>query len=195
MDTPLRRAASWNLGWIVALSAAGCATTNAQIGPGRSASLPGLSSENVREAPSPLPSLRGLDRRHFPVIEVAVPGREVEHWPTYVAGVEVAGTAPRQRGAYPTASSALDLGGPAGDQLLEAGLGIPAAALELLGLPWEVLVKSRLPWQVERSPGTLYARRPPATPGVPWRWITPVPARPGEAAPTGAPASEGEPGS
>ncbi len=194
MDTPLRRAASWNLGWIVALSAAGCATTNDQIGPGRGAALPGLSPAKLREAPAPVPSLRGLDRRHFPVIEVVVPGREVEHWPTYVAGVEVAGTAPRQRGAYPTASSALDLGGPAGDQLLEAGLGIPAAALELLGLPWEVLVETRLPWRVERSPSAAYARRPPTTPGSAWRWITPVPDGPGEAAPTDDAAREGEPG-
>jgi len=193
MDIPLRHATGRNFGWIVALWAAGCATTNDQIGPGRGASLPGLSPAKLREAPASVPSLRGLDRRHFPVIAVVVPGREVEHWPTYVTPAAIAGTAPRQRGAFPTASSALDVSGSAGVQLLENDLDIAVAAVGLLRLPWEVLVETRLPWRVERSPRAAYARRPPRAPCFPWRWITPVPDGPLEAAPTDAAASEGEP--
>ncbi len=193
MDIPLRHAAGRNLGWIVALWAAGCATTNDQIGPGRSALLPGLSPAKLREAPASVPSLRGLDRRHFPVITVVVPGREVEHWPTYVTPAAVAGTAPRQRGAFPTALSALDVSGSAGVQLLENDLEIAVAAVGLLRLPWEVLVETRVPWRVERSPTAAYARRPPRAPCFPWRWITPVPDGPLEAAPTDAAASEGGP--
>ncbi|MCH6551608.1 MAG: hypothetical protein IH804_06300 [Planctomycetes bacterium] len=195
MYISLRHAAGRNLGWIVALWAAGCATTNDQIGPGRGVSLPGLSPAKLREAPASVPSLRGLDRRHFPVIAVVVPGREVEHWPTYVTPAAVAGTAPRQRGAFPTASSALDVGGSAGDQLLENDLDIAVAAVGLLRLPWEVLVETRLPWQVERSPSAAYARRPPAAAGVPWRWIVPPPPVgevPGTVARNGA-VSEGDP--
>lgn len=193
MDIPLRHAAGRNFGWIVALWAAGCATTNDQIGPGRGASLPGLSPAKLREAPASVPSLRGLDRRHFPVIAVVVPGREVEHWPTYVTPAAIGGTAPRQRGAFPTASSALDVSGSAGVQLLENDLEIAVAAVGLLRLPWEVLVETRLPWRVERSPRAAYARRPPRAPCFPWRWITPVPDGLLEAAPTDAAASEGEP--
>ncbi len=193
MDIPLRHAAGRNFGWIVALWAAGCATTNDQIGPGHGASLPGLSPAKLREPPASVPSLRGLDRRHFPVIAVVVPGREVEHWPTYVTPAAIAGTAPRQRGAFPTASSALDVSGSAGVQLLENDLEIAVAAVGLLRLPWEVLVETRLPWRVERSPRAAYARRPPRAPCFPWRWITPVPDGPLEAAPTDAAASEGEP--
>ena len=195
MDVPFRRAASRNLGWIVALWAAGCTSPNNQIGPGRGVSLPGLSPARLREPPAPGPSLRGLDRRHFPLLEVVVPGREVEHWPTYVAAVEVAGTSPRQRGVFPTASSALDVGGSPAHQLLENDSGIAGAVVGLLGLPWEILVETRLPWQVERSPSAAYARRPPAAAGVPWRWIVPPPPVgevPGTVARNGA-VSEGDP--
>lgn len=120
------------------------------------------------------PSLRGFDRRHWPVEALPAPGRQVEHLPTYseVLAIELPG--PEQ----PSAQEALR-----GPGAADAALApVSWAHTCFLVVSWPVdLVFLHPPWRLVRSPWHEYERFPCAEPAGLWNWVA------GEAASAGSP--------
>ncbi len=155
----------------LAALAAGCAgPLNDQIGLTSAEPLPALSAEPAPDAPSAEPSLDGLDRSHWPTRMVAVPVRQVEHWPTYTRNIYLSNTTARQRGEFPTADSALEGGASVLDQGFQSDLNLLVAPLQIPWFPVEVM-GGRWPGQLEHSPAEPYARAGPESQQDLRRWI------------------------
>lgn len=113
-----------------------------------------------QELPMGVPSVTGLERHWEPVVFV-VPVNGVAHPPDYAPPTFMLDELPRQRGEYPTALSALDLGEPdAGDEVLQALRSHGQAVLDAaLILPRLVI---RPPNATDWSPERSYERAPAA---------------------------------
>ena len=154
----------------LAALAAGCAgPLNDQIGLTGAESLPALSADPARDAPSVEPSLDGLDRSHWPTTVVTVPLGQVEHWPTYTRNIYLGDTTARQRGEFPSVDSALE-GDSGSQQRLESGLNLLVAYLQIAWWPVE-LMGGRWPGQLEHSPAEPYGRAGPENQEDLRRWI------------------------
>jgi hypothetical protein len=158
---------------------AGCGKPfNEQINLVGAAPLPALSVKDDSPRLSGTPSLTGLDRRAWPVVTVRVPGRQVGHYPTYVANLRLqddAGGPWDER--YPTALTALDHPTNAGADTVDALVSPAWAAGLLLWAPIDMAVLFNWPWNERRSPAERYARAPAIDTAVIWRWIDTAPAR------------------
>lgn len=117
------------------------------------------------------PSVRSLDRRDWPAVTIAVPTRQVEHYPAWIRSRNwLLDTA--ELGSYPTAIGALEVEHQpsviAGD-----------AAVELVALPAGYImnaVRSSAaggPFAIDRSPRPdgFFERRPGPQPDYAGRWI------------------------
>lgn len=167
----------------LACALAGCATMNASDGlidaePG---ALPDLRGEPRPALPesSGEASLRGLDRRHWPVVVVREPAGQVEHQPYYFEPVDLASGTARGEGLDPTPATVLEGASDGGSLLLEAAAAPFVFVGELVILPVRAIFDP--PWAVHRSPATISgAPSIPAAPGQPavsgdaavdWRWV------------------------
>ncbi|MHC4415456.1 MAG: hypothetical protein ACYS0G_09250 [Planctomycetota bacterium] len=132
-----------------------------------SESMPALTVASDTSGLSEAPSLRTLDRRHWSVVTIEVPLRQIEHHPTYVRDLRPT------PGAYPSAVSAL--GERTDDPLTEmvdGTLGIGHAATLLILAPFDMVLGSRWPWLTERSPAEPYDRVHGVKIKPVWPWVS-----------------------
>jgi hypothetical protein len=120
------------------------------------------------------PSVQGLDRRNWDVVQVAAPRGQVQHQPTYAEPLVFNGGDARNGKTFPTTSDAMTLGAPvdaaASEGALEAGwpavLLVVAPARMVLGMP---------PWLTMQGPaqadGVLPAAQRDGAPGL-WAWVS-----------------------
>ncbi|MBC23637.1 MAG: hypothetical protein CMJ32_06950 [Phycisphaerae bacterium] len=98
------------------------------------------------------PSIVSLDRSGWSPIVVQVPRKQVEFQTTYVTNVRLADTTARERGEYPTATTALGPGGDCCQLALEGPVAIFFSAADLVLAPVE-MVCGRWPWTMKSGPG------------------------------------------
>ena len=123
---------------------------------GRSDVLPAFQTK-PHQLPPAGPSVTGLDRSDWAPVEYMVPVMGTAHQPTYAPDHYRLASLARQRGEYPTAESALELGHPdAGEEAWQAAKLHGWAFLDaVLVLPRAVL---RPPCATDWSPSLDYAR-------------------------------------
>jgi hypothetical protein len=103
------------------------------------------------------PSVTGIDRSNWARTDFSIPVDGTVHHPTYAKRVIVADRTARQRGQYPTASTALELwGGSADEQEWEALLNQLRSLGDLVLLPLNVILQR--PWVRRMSPDIAYER-------------------------------------
>lgn len=130
---------------------------------------------------SPGPSVKGLDRRNWEVVQVSAPRGQVQHQPTYAEPLVLNGGDARNGESFPTTADAMALGAPvgaaAGEGALEAGwpavLLVVSPARMVMGMP---------PWMTMQGPaqanGMLPVAQRQGAPGL-WAWVAPEgPAKP-----------------
>lgn len=110
-----------------------------------------------------------LDRRHWPVVVVEVPARQVEHQPTCFEPVMLARGPARLRGEPPTAGTALEGASDGGSLLAEAAAAPVIWAGELIIAPLRIFVQP--PWTTVASPAPTMQRALDAC--ADWRWVEP----------------------
>lgn len=112
-----------------------------------------LSSEDTQRADDP-PSLTSLDRSGWEPTVYSLPVDGTQHRPTYrVQFPNGPSTLKRQRGEYPTTSSALELDGGStwsSDRFFESILEPIHASLELVRMPFAMVIYQ--PWRKAWSP-------------------------------------------
>lgn len=118
-----------------------------------------LSSEDTQRADDP-PSLTSLDRSGWEPAVYSLPVDGTQHRPTYrVQFPNGPSTLKRQRGEYPTTSSALELDGGStwsSDRFFESILEPIHASLELVRMPFAMAIYQ--PWRKAWSPMGSYER-------------------------------------
>ena len=162
---PISIASVISLGALVALIPA-CAESNSRNRIGDDVTLrtfqPAsqvLSSEDTQRADDP-PSLTSLDRSGWEPAVYSLPVDGTQHRPTYrVQFPNGPSTLKRQRGEYPTTSSALELDGGStwsSDRFFESILEPIHASLELVRMPFAMVIYQ--PWRKAWSPMGSYER-------------------------------------
>jgi hypothetical protein len=138
---------------------------NEQIGLEGTDPLPALSAATDAEPLSGSRSLRGWDRRHWPVVTVGVPVKQTEHYRTYAHNLHLGKD--RDRGPwderFPSAVGALDDGADPGADALEAAVEPCWAVGLLVWAPIDMVILQNWPWNGVRSPDEPYEPVPPAT--------------------------------
>lgn len=138
------------------------------------ASLSALESAPDLTPPTGEPSVtHGHDRRHWPLTNLTVPARQVEHHPSYVFLVQCADETARQRGEAPTVASALETEPRSLVHVGETIVDLGQAALLPITIPVQKIALRRLLWTVERGPSSPTAHAA-ASPDLddPARWWT-----------------------
>lgn len=146
------------------LAISGCATIDNDRLTVAGDSLPVVAGAEGHEA-APLeqatgPSVTGVDRSHWPEHEIVVWQDGVRHHPHFTSEQpRFAKATARQRGAYPTAESALELGANPGAQVWE-GFAAPVwGGMDVvLFLPRAVAIGG--PGAMVASPDATYSRAP-----------------------------------
>ena len=153
--------------------AAGCAPVNEEVGLLDAPPLPGLDpgADTVWVRHDATPSITSHDRSHWDRQAVLIPLKQVEHRPHYASDVHFMEDTARQRGAYPTATTALEVPEPSWGHVAE-GLVDPVYAVLLVGWwPFDWALNDRPPWKIERSPADNYAPAPAKPRSEHWRWV------------------------
>ena len=133
------------------------------------APMPALSAAGQTSLPSPVPSLRGLDRGHWPQVVVRIPTRQVAHQPNYV-GLGGFGTPPDPGGsAFPGAVEALQKRPTGAVDLCRNTGGVVSSAVRMVLIPVQ-MAAGRGPWRSERSPALPYERVNRSAPDRISRW-------------------------
>ena len=148
----------WCLGILPALLLVGCTNRlNDRIELGNAFILPAF-TEAQPAVPDSGPSITTLDRSAaWSPMEFSVPVHGVAHPPIYTKPSNSLDTLPRQRGEYPTALTALDLGEPSMEkEILQTGRAHGMAALEAILLIPRLIM--RPPWETDWSPAWNYQR-------------------------------------
>ncbi len=110
----------------------------------------------MREATGP--SLTGIDRSHWPEQEILVMQDGVHHHPRFTSnGPRYTNETARQRGEYPTAGSALELGGDCEAQVWEALAGPVWAGMDVVLFIPRAITRGG-PGALVASPDDTYAR-------------------------------------
>ena len=156
----MKRAA---LAIVCSFSLAGCISPqNDRITIGRSVRLETFEPPRTDAAPSVpdtllAPSVVSIDRSNWKRTEVLVPVDGTAHNPTYARRIVETNKTRRQRGLYPTSSSALELtAGSEGAQQREAFYNVVRAASDVVFIVPRMLW--RAPWRTDASPDEAYAR-------------------------------------
>lgn len=146
---------------------AGCATVDNDRLTVADQPLPVTEDAEGRGAP-PLkeatgPSVTGVDRSNWPEQEIVVWQDGVRHHPRFTTNQpRYANATARQRGAYPTAESALELGDDGGAQFWEGFAGPFYGGMDvLLFIPRAIAYGG--PGSIVASPDDTYARAPGAS--------------------------------
>ena len=143
---------------------------NEQIGLVGTDPLPALALEVDAEPLSGAPSLRSWDRRHWPVVTVQVPTKQVEHYPTYAGNLHLQQDGGPWDERFPTAAGALNDGADPGADALDGVVDPVWAAALLVWAPID-MVFLHWPWEGVRSPHEPYDHAPPAASTDLWRWV------------------------
>lgn len=151
---------------MVTAGLSGCQALNANIGLD-GATLSALDTSPASRIHSTKPSIdESFDRRHWPVLTVAVPIRQIEHRPTYAPALARPsqsndGTAGGWRhDTYPTLASVLTAARYDQDSASGAAMTLLHGVGLVFWAPIDVIVNQRPPWAVERSPAVSYERIP-----------------------------------
>jgi hypothetical protein len=161
---------------------AGCLNASDSLTGVEHDALPDLGPEATPQAvDSKGPSVRGLDRRNWPVTVVAAPRGQVEHQPTYAEPFVMNGGDARNGETFPTVADAMQRGTPldraaaegAVESVWPAVLMIASPARMVLGMP---------PWLTMQGPRQPQGVLPPAQArecaGM-WVWVSaPAPEEP-----------------
>ena len=139
------------------LTLAGCThEANDALRLGESAVLP-VFQNNPHQLPPAGPSVTGLDRSNWEPMVYVIPVSGVAHSPQYAPPVYDRDILARQRGDFPTALTALELGEPdAGEELLLAARAHGWAFLDMLMLVPRLAI--RPPTATNWSPRISYGR-------------------------------------
>jgi hypothetical protein len=148
--------------------------------------LPDLQPAATPGAPtrSAGPSVTGLDRRNWQVVQVAAPRGQVQRQPTYDEPLVLNGGSARNGDTFPTTADAMKLGSDPGAAASEGALeaGWPAVMLVLSPVR---MVLGEPPWLTMQSPQQASGVLPPSqvqgAPGL-WVWVASDP-RSGAGAP------------
>ena len=132
--------------------------------------LPALSLETDAEPLSGSSSLRGWDRRHWPVVTVQVPTKQVEHYRTYVSNLRLQKVRGPWDERFPTAVGSLIVWADPGADALDGVVDPVWAAALLVWAPID-MVFLHWPWEGVRSPHEPYDHAPPAASTDLWRWV------------------------
>ncbi|MCC7387668.1 MAG: hypothetical protein IT431_02765 [Phycisphaerales bacterium] len=146
----------WMLG-AAGLTLAGCThEANDALRLGECAVLPAFQN-NPHQLPPAGPSVTGLDRSNWEPMVYVIPVSGVAHSPQYAPPVFDRDILARQRGDFPTALTALELGEPdAGEELLLAARAHGWALLDMLMLVPRLAI--RPPTATNWSPAISYGR-------------------------------------
>lgn len=146
--------------------------------------LPALSGPVEAQVPASAsqPSLsrtNGLDRRDWPMVEVASPRGQVEHQPTYVTTFAPDQSLARDRGEFPNKDTALQTTGDGGAEVVEAAANVGGTPLLIPAAPVQMIL-GRWWWITERDHPD-FQRLPMVgndlPPPSPWLWVEPVGAK------------------
>lgn len=150
------------------IAASGCATIDNDRLTVAGDSLPVVAGAEGHEA-APLqqatgPSVTSVDRTHWPEHEIVVWQDGVRHHPHFTSDQpRYAKATARQRGAYPTAESALELGADPGAQVWEGFAGPVWGGMDVvLFLPRAIAIGG--PGALVASPDATYSRAPNGAP-------------------------------
>lgn len=119
-----------------------------------------------------LTASNGLDRRGWPVVQVASPRGQVQSQPTYVTTLFPDRSTARARGEFPTGASVAETGGAWDAQAWEATANAFGSPLFIVSAPIEMLMGNWWWITVEDTPE--FVRVPPDRGRDPWVWIEPV---------------------
>jgi len=156
IDTALRGSA--RVLTIVALGSAsllgGCADINSRSTIGADRELPAFTTASVLAETEDAETTR-LDRGDWAPVEYRVPVDGVVHAALWKSEGRFSDAQRRQHGLYPTAESALDLGGPGGEQVAQGFVEPVRALADVFLMPVRWVIDPA--WDLEQSP-SMYKR-------------------------------------
>lgn len=146
---------------LVCAALPGCARpSNSRIVLGGGFTLPTFSAQTSPGPAAKSDSAPSLPRTGWNAVVFLVPVDGTVHGPTYGRRLSITGETARQNGLFPTAQTALELGGPTRSaQRREAVFGIVGATAQLAAMPVRIFLRPI--WSDHQSPKRLYKRSKP----------------------------------